>query len=482
MKDRKWSFCGAWRLAGVCFGLIALAGVGLDAQEADLGLKASRSEDGAVLLEWEEASPGDRYIVEVRERVDSGAWAPLEPASQWPISDTVFIDNSLEGVGARFYRIVSVPAVQATRGAIISSELLDSFSKFELQLLITLAGISGVSVENGVEVYKVIYETIDVFGQPTVASGAIAVPEGSGVYPMISYQHGTVFDSEEVPSRLDLDNIESFATVALAASGLYAVAPDYLGQGDSPGFHPYIVAEPSATVTLDMIRAGMNFAAEQEVGLTGELGLVGYSEGGYVTMATHRALESEPLSGMALAGSAPMAGPYDLSGTMLDLALSTEPHPDTGLIAFVMLSYNRIYQVVEDASELFAPEFGAGLVDWFENGAALPSDLPAAPRDLLNPDLALALEGDLDHPIRIALRENDLVDWTPQAPMLLMHCAGDTTVPVENSMIASESFISRGATGIEFVDAAPEEDHTGCILPSVLVAEDWFDALFSLEE
>ena len=46
--------------------------------------------------------------------------------------------------------------------------------------------------------------------------------------------------------------------------------------------------------------------------------LAGYSEGGYVTMAAHMMIEEENLDDLGLMVSFPMAGPYDLSGVMVD--------------------------------------------------------------------------------------------------------------------------------------------------------------------
>ena len=48
---------------------------------------------------------------------------------------------------------------------------------------------------NGVIGYKIIYKTTDVFGNPTIASGALYVPQiDCDTLPFVSWQHGTVFE------------------------------------------------------------------------------------------------------------------------------------------------------------------------------------------------------------------------------------------------------------------------------------------------
>ena len=51
--------------------------------------------------------------------------------------------------------------------------------------------------------------------------------------------------------------------------------------------HPYMVALPSATSVVDMIRAGKNLCDSLNVLISEDVFLAGYSEGGFVTMAAH---------------------------------------------------------------------------------------------------------------------------------------------------------------------------------------------------
>jgi hypothetical protein len=172
---------------------------------------------------------------------------------------------------------------------VVSVEHLGSYSRATL-----IATFFGVAFDNGVEEYKVIYNTSDIDGNPTIASGAMYIPWGCSNFPMGVYQHGTVFDAESVPSRG-----QEQIGLALAGFGYATVAPDYLGLGDNPSnIHPYLHAESQATVAADLIRAARTYIADS-MGLAhnGELFITGYSQGGHAAMGFHKYIEDNNLLG-----------------------------------------------------------------------------------------------------------------------------------------------------------------------------------------
>ncbi len=79
---------------------------------------------------------------------------------------------------------------------------LPTFIKSVLNPLITLYPDLKVIADNaqfGVEVYKITYNT-KFEGKDIVASGLVAVPAGSGSFPVISYQNGTNTLNSNAPS------------------------------------------------------------------------------------------------------------------------------------------------------------------------------------------------------------------------------------------------------------------------------------------
>ena len=64
-----------------------------------------------------------------------------------------------------------------------------------------LSVTSGLNVSYDVDLYKMVYNTVDVQGNPTIASGAFLVPTNTNCadFP-IAYNHGTTLRKNDVPS------------------------------------------------------------------------------------------------------------------------------------------------------------------------------------------------------------------------------------------------------------------------------------------
>ena len=62
------------------------------------------------------------------------------------------------------------------------------------------------AARNAVKLYRVTFTSLipERGNKPTVATGLLAVPDtGAGSFPMLSYQRGTVYGKQEVPSFPD---------------------------------------------------------------------------------------------------------------------------------------------------------------------------------------------------------------------------------------------------------------------------------------
>ncbi|MFQ5570398.1 MAG: alpha/beta hydrolase family protein [Rhodothermales bacterium] len=362
------------------------------------------------------------------------------------------------------------------RGATISTTLLQNKSVAQINAEIAALGIP-LSATYDVAIYKILYETVDADGAMTRASGALLVPRNApGRRPMVSYQHGTMTARNDAPSA---GGLEQFVGLMFATAGYVAVLPDLLGLGDSPGLHPFVHAGSSATAVVDMLRAAQDFTALDGPDLNGQLFLVGYSQGGYTVMAAHREIEASHSNEFQVTASAPMAGPYDLSGVMAETFTARQAHPSPVYLPYALLAYNDVYGLYGDPSSMFAAPFDTLLPSMFNgefDAAAINDVLPDIPVDMLNPDFVASFEGDPNHPLRLRLQENDVYDWTPRAPIRLYHCGQDRTVPPENAQIALQHLQARGAR-VEFFDPLPSGDHGACAAPSLLLAKLWFDSL-----
>ncbi len=358
------------------------------------------------------------------------------------------------------------------RGAIVSVELLDSKSKEEIAEALATEKVPGVP-QYGATIYRVIYNTIDVDGNMIIASGAVAIPEGmEDLAPLLSFQHGTVSARHRVPSQQGFDLI----SMGLAGSGYVTALPDYIGLGASDTYHPYVHASSLGTAIVDFLRATRRLCASIDVPLNDQLFLAGYSEGGYATMAAHRALEQHHADEFTVTASAPMAGPYSLSEVMVDQILDPRKYPSPGYLPYTLISYDRVYDLFEGMDEVFKEPYASEMESYFDGIKALRyinKQLPEVPMEMLQEDFVAALR-DEDHPLREVLEENDIYNWAPEAPMRLFHCVDDDQVSFRNAEVALKAFRQHGADHVELA-ALNFGNHESCAPPALFLGKLWLD-------
>ena len=194
--------------------------------------------------------------------------------------------------------------------------LLSQLSVGANQVLLALSGIPLCDIQ----VYQIRYATVGGTSEATAASGAMMVPSGldpncHGARPVVLYAHGTTTDRAfNIANLSDPQNAEGLLMAALfAAQGYIVVAPNYAGYDSSTlAYHPYLNGDQQSKDMIDALAAARSALPARQAPLTtdsGRLFITGYSQGGYVAMATHRAMQT---AGMKVTASAPMSGPYAL--------------------------------------------------------------------------------------------------------------------------------------------------------------------------
>ncbi len=355
-----------------------------------------------------------------------------------------------------FYYIILLSYLFSDRGDINSIELLDyktvSDIQSEINDYLDGQGIT-IDVEYDVALYKIIYETLDGYGNTTLASGVIGIPQNPNyAFGIASWQHGTVVKRNSVSSVSGFNII----SMAYSSSGYIYTEPDYIGLGEeSEDFHPYCIANPSANSVIDIIRAARNFSNQHEtIQFNNQVSLVGYSEGGYATLAAQKIMEEELSDEFDITISLPMAGPYDMSGTMVDVMLnSNEPYGKPYYLPYVLLAYIEYYDLGE-LSNFFLPDYAEILPVWFDgyhSDSYIDSQLPNPPIQILLPELIQEFESDQNHFLRVYLQENDLIDWAPQSLTYLFHALADELIPFQNAQVAHDTFTANGSENITLV-------------------------------
>lgn len=299
-----------------------------------------------------------------------------------------------------------------------------------------------------VDNYRISYRTVDGFGRELTASGLLSLPvkPAGTASPILSYQHGTIFNNAEAPS---VDMRPGTVPVLLASMGYIVLAADYVGYGDSRGEeHPYLLAKPTAAAVLDLLTAARSWRSSNGVTDNGQLFLVGYSEGGYATMAAHRELQARQNTELsALVFNLPGAGPFNVGATMDEL----------------LERVRRKYPVL---GALINPGFLKNL------GSSVRDEVRRALlRELIPDDADVSFQTDfVDNFLaddRDAIeRDSNVHDWLPLAPVLMFHGRDDETVPYVSAVSALNAMQARAAPQVSLTDcAAVPSSHLGCVAP-----------------
>ncbi|CAN5670925.1 alpha/beta fold hydrolase [soil metagenome] len=364
------------------------------------------------------------------------------------------------------------------RGTLVSSTLLKHYGTAEMNLLFDYEGID-LDAEIDVSLYNVTYWTVDAAGNPYLASGAVAIPDSTTNAGLISYQHSTATQKTNVPGS---NNDEALLILAVFASnGHYIVSmPDYVGLGSGAGLHPFLHAATEATASIDAMRAARQLAPKKGVTLNSGLFLCGYSQGGHSTMALAKAIQENYASEFQPTAIAPMSGPYAPAEVELPFALNTPSADSSTFMAYITLAYQSVYgNVYSNLSDVFQSPYDTQVTALF-NGQNDLSDiagqLPADPKNLFTASYVDDILNDASSPMRLALAQNELWNWTPTTQMRLYAAESDEVVSYQNTVNAYNYMSGQGAP-VTLVDLGTGLTHVNAIFKATPLALVWFDQI-----
>lgn len=341
-----------------------------------------------------------------------------------------------------------------------------------------LAQTYGPFVQYSITMHKVWYKTTGINGLPDTATALVVFPGVENkALPLLCYQHGTVNDPSDVPS----DRKGGWELAGVGASlGYVAMAADYLGLGESRGFHPYVHAATEASAAIDLLYATKELAEKLKFPLNGQLFLTGYSQGGHASMALHRELERNYRQEFPVTAAAHLSGPYSISGETFKRLVSDEPYNYVGYTAWVALSYNQMYKIHDNIEKILKQPYAAMATRFYKHEIGL-SELNKMlidtltkrhggpiPRLIFQDSLLENVSKNPNHPFLLAMRDNDVYDWTPLAPTRMFYCKADDQVTYRNSVLADSIMQLRGAKDVKSADVQSNANHGQCVEPAVL--------------
>jgi alpha-beta hydrolase superfamily lysophospholipase len=316
-----------------------------------------------------------------------------------------------------------------------------------------------------VKITSVQYSTVGARSEGTTATTAIMLPSGDASctnnLPVLVYAHGTSIDKTFSMIDVSSKNPEAALVMAMyAAQGFIVVAPNYTGYtGSSLTYHPYLHAQGQANDLINALRAARSSFASLGVSASDKLFITGYSQGGYVAMATHREMQTNNSSEFKVTASGPMSGPYALEKFSQTIFSGTVNGGATVFTPLLIDSYQNAYaNIYTRTSEIYASPYDSGIVGLFPTtdqptiDAFGSNKLPAnlffsaigAPY-LIKPSFRTDFQTNPANSFRIAVQKNDLLDFKPTSPVALCYGGADPVVFKLNSEESAAAMQTLGA-------------------------------------
>jgi hypothetical protein len=171
-----------------------------------------------------------------------------------------------------------------------------------------------------------------------------------------------------------------------------------------------------------------------------------------------------------------------MSGAMVDLMLSTELYSKPFYLGFILTTFNRVYKLYPSLSDAVNAPYDTSLIPYYDglySADFLDNRSPNPPRNLIKNEVITAFESDMNHPFRVALRDNDSYRWTYRAPIKMYYSRGDEQVPYQNTLNCLDSLKARGITAVEAVKVSDTASHNDAVIPILFQVLDWFNGLRS---
>lgn len=322
------------------------------------------------------------------------------------------------------------------RGTLISATPVGGVEAADLPAYLGRFGLGSPLATRAVDGFRIEYRTVDEHGRPTTATGLVAVPrERRRLLSTVTWLHGTqVYRGDQGSVRAE--SPDRATGYLFAAAGHLAVAPDYLGLGQGPGFHPYMHHDSMNTAAADAVRAARAFMLRRGVLTDPRLLLTGHSQGGSGAMALGQALQEGREPGLGLRAVSALSGPYDLAAAVAD-AVAGRANNAVPYLGYAVTTWRRIHGLYPDPAQVYRKPELAALFDGHTPMPEVMRQLPRDPAEFFTEEFLNRLKNPDEQMRALLAKESNRCDWRPRVPVKLYSSTGDRDVSIRYSRSCS---------------------------------------------
>ncbi|WP_205995517.1 S9 family peptidase [Pseudolabrys sp. FHR47] len=335
------------------------------------------------------------------------------------------------------------------------------------------------AAKNAVKLYRVTYNSVvpERGNKPIVATGLIAIPDIAGTsFPLVSYQHGTVYEKTQVPSFPDQSPETQLMLAQFAGQGYIVIGADYFGMGSSKEPEGYMVRASHQQATYDMLMASRAVLAHMKLE-SPKLFIAGWSQGGFVTMTFLEKLEAAGVKvDAAVTASAPVDIFVALNG-FLNFPRKIDADWVNSLFILSSFSFENYYGVPGLARSLIADAYYDVARKAYLREPFNPADVPTDLRKLLKADyfnpqfFAESAYGKL-------VAQTTAYRWIVKSPTRNYYGETDEAISTGLGQLAAtyQHAIGNGNNQVQAVSTGATS-HRGTYATAVPQWKTWFDGL-----
>ncbi len=338
-----------------------------------------------------------------------------------------------DGAARRYYKVDSEKTYSNLNALLDESGLsanLGSFSSFLFLLF---------SVNESVRAINYTYRSVDPQGNPTDLSARVYIPvsalnRSTALAGIALANHGTIASNAECPTAIaQYEAVFAWRNYAI-------VMPDYYGFGVSKA-HPQAYLDPETTArgSIDAYFSAVQLMKDRNVTVPSKRYNIGYSQGGFNTMANLRYVSQHPELGVSFQKSFCGGSPFDVVKTW-ESYLSQPLANAIRFVPLTLVSFNEAQHLGIDYSHVFKEPLCSHVQDWILSKQYTTAQIQSKIgsdnlSDVMTPEMLSGSGADYAAIMEVCRRFSLTSGWTAPASgswIYIYHSTQDDSVPYAN--------------------------------------------------
>lgn len=332
-----------------------------------------------------------------------------------------------------------------------------------------------------VQLYKLTFtsQVPELNNRVIESTGLVAIPETTDTdLPLLSYQHGTVFEKNQVPSQPENSFETKLLLTQFASQGYIVIGADYFGLGDSDLPNSYFQRASTEQACLDHRKAAMQFLEEQTKLKVKAFFTFGWSQGGYNNMIFLRRLEQ---AGIPVTASATASAPVDLAFFVVRGVCNPRPFDAVytpSCFGNMLFAFEKYRNLPGLAREAIRPEYYSMAEDFYNFKLDFVEYLKkstGSATEFLNPEFVRQLELG-ESRLTGLLEESESYRWLSRTPLRAYTGGKDEAVPDYLARFGVDYQKLLGKKNGESFSAGDDADHRNTFVFAAIDLKPWFDS------